>query len=154
MFSGESTHKLDAKGRLFVPRRFLEEVSVLAEKTKWHVVKAPDGCLQLLTPNTLRAMVQGVRQKNKGARAFQREKRNFMRLTEAQPIDSQGRILLSEKFREYAEIKNEVVVVGTFDEVEIWSAVRWAEQCAHDEQNAADTSDYFMGDYPDPEQAS
>ena len=40
--------------------------------------------------------------------------------------DSQGRILIPAKLREYAGLTKEVVVVGSFDRAEIWSAERWA----------------------------
>ena len=41
--------------------------------------------------------------------------------------DGQGRILLPAKLREYASLEKEVMVIGSFDRVEIWNAQRWNE---------------------------
>ena len=42
--------------------------------------------------------------------------------------DGQGRILIPAKLREYANLQKEVVVIGSFDRVEIWNAERWARE--------------------------
>ena len=40
-------------------------------------------------------------------------------------VDKQGRILLPANLREYAGIDKEVVSVGVFSRVEIWSKDKW-----------------------------
>ncbi len=42
-------------------------------------------------------------------------------------IDSIGRILVPEFLREFAELKNSIVITGVHDRVEIWNDKRWAE---------------------------
>ena len=42
------------------------------------------------------------------------------------PYEELRRILIPAKLREYAGLTKEVVVVGSFDRAEIWSAERWA----------------------------
>ena len=53
--------------------------------------------------------------------------------------DGQGRILLPAKLRQYAELDKDVVIIGSYDRVEIWSAARWAqvEEAAFDDGNLA-----------------
>jgi MraZ protein len=41
--------------------------------------------------------------------------------------DKQGRILLPQYLKDYAEMKKDVVVVGVSNRVEIWSAEQWRE---------------------------
>lgn len=40
--------------------------------------------------------------------------------------DAQGRILIPADLRQKAGLNKEVIVVGSFDRVEIWDAQRWA----------------------------
>ena len=57
---------------------------------------------------------------------FEKLRALFAYAADCEP-DPQGRILLPAKLREYAGLTKEVVVVGSFDRVEIWNAQRWAE---------------------------
>lgn len=41
------------------------------------------------------------------------------------PIDSQGRVNLPDSLLRFAEITDEAVLVGSFNEFEIWSPKRW-----------------------------
>ena len=50
----------------------------------------------------------------------------FANAAECEP-DAQGRILIPAALRSYADLKKEVVVIGSFDRVEIWNAERWAK---------------------------
>ena len=39
--------------------------------------------------------------------------------------DSQGRIVLPQRLRKYADLGKDVVIIGVHDRAEIWSAERW-----------------------------
>jgi MraZ protein len=49
--------------------------------------------------------------------------------------DRQGRILLPQNLREYAEIQNETVIIGIQNKLEIWSPARWADVVTNVEQD-------------------
>lgn len=48
--------------------------------------------------------------------------------------DKQDRILISSPLREYAELNNDIVLVGVLDHFEIWSRQRWDEENQRMEQ--------------------
>ena len=50
-------------------------------------------------------------------------------------IDSQGRILIPEFLRQHAAIKNNAVMVGLYDKIEVWAKERWEEYRAKTESN-------------------
>lgn len=50
-------------------------------------------------------------------------------------VDKQGRILLPANLREYAGIDKEVVSVGVFSRVEIWSKERYLENNNFDDMD-------------------
>ena len=41
--------------------------------------------------------------------------------------DKQGRILVPSYLKEYAEIKQDVVIIGVSDRIEIWAKEKWEE---------------------------
>ena len=41
------------------------------------------------------------------------------------PLDKQGRILLPDYLREYAEINKQAVIAGVYNRVEIWDETKW-----------------------------
>jgi MraZ protein len=40
-------------------------------------------------------------------------------------LDAQGRLVIPKALRTYAEITTDVVLVGLYDRIEVWSPVRW-----------------------------
>ena len=68
-----------------------------------------------------------------------REARKFMRFFFAGAatceVDKQGRILLPANLREYAGIDKEVVSVGVYSRVEIWSKDRYLENSDFDDMD-------------------
>jgi len=43
-------------------------------------------------------------------------------------LDSQGRIVVPQKLRQYAALDKDVVIIGVNDRAEIWSAESWHAQ--------------------------
>ena len=42
-------------------------------------------------------------------------------------VDKQGRILLPNKLREYAQLIKDVALIGVGDRIEIWNQERWSQ---------------------------
>ena len=40
-------------------------------------------------------------------------------------VDKNGRLCMPKRLREYAEIDSEVVLIGLYDRIELWSPFRW-----------------------------
>ena len=120
MFMGEYSHTVDEKGRLIIPSKFREELG-----TDFVVTKGLDGCL-FAFDNTewkkLEDALRGLPLTNKDARNFSR----FLLAGAAQvEIDKQGRILLPQVLRSFAELEKDVVLIGVASRIEIWSKERW-----------------------------
>lgn len=117
--TGQYAHTIDAKGRLFIPAKLREELG-----GTFHVTAGQDHCLSVFSDegwSTKMDQLKGVDySKVKSLRAL------FALTADCEP-DAQGRILLPAKLRQYAGLEKEVVVIGSFDRVEIWNAQRWAE---------------------------
>ncbi len=121
MFMGEYDHTADAKGRLFVPSKFRDELG-----KKFVVTRGLDGCLYAYGEEEWHRVKEDITTNpalnDKNGREF---KRIFFAGAAEVEVDGQGRILLPAKLREYAGIEKEVVSVGIGTKVEIWSKERY-----------------------------
>lgn len=120
MFMGEYNHTIDAKGRLIVPAKFRE---VLGEE--FVVTKGLDGCLFVYPNAEWKSFEEKLRTlplTNKNARQFTRF---FLAGAATCEVDKQGRILLPQVLRDFAELEKEVVLVGVASRIEIWSKHKW-----------------------------
>ena len=115
---GKYKHTVDPKGRLFVPSKLREELG-----DAFYVTLGLDHCLSVYSDESWAAFM--ARLKELSYNEVKKLRALFAYAADCEP-DSQGRILIPAKLREYAGLTKEVVVVGSFDRAEIWSAERWA----------------------------
>ena len=124
MWYGEYTHTLDDKDRFILPAKFREKIKAL-EKKKFFITRGLDGCLFLI-PQEAWEKLEG---KLKALSFTKQQSRTFNRLyfsgASEIDIDTQGRVILPEYLKEFAQIKREVVIVGVADRIEVWGKSRW-----------------------------
>lgn len=126
MFFGESTHSLDAKHRVFVPKRFQEGLD-RDEKGNLTAVLARgfERCLFLFSAGRFEEVLRRLRLQPFGAEETRRMQRLFFANTHYATLDGSGRLVLPEKLRTFAGIGKEVVMVGVADRAEIWDKSGW-----------------------------
>ena len=147
MFYGEYSHALDKKGRVIIPAKFREVVKEhYAEK--FFLTRGLDGCLFVFTEESWKSQERKFREMP----FTQTESRQFNRLYFSGACetvcDKQGRILIPGYLKKHAEIKEDVVMIGVSDRIEIWAKEKWekffdhhkgsfeelAEKLVHDER--------------------
>lgn len=127
-FYGEYQFVMDPKNRVFIPSKFRDEIK--KEKAKYFMITIGlDGCLYIFPPSTwnelLKNNMEVFRSENKEEeRAF---KRFFFSNASEAEIDEQGRILISNSHKNYADIKKDVVIIGAGNKIEIWAKEKWEE---------------------------
>jgi MraZ protein len=126
MFYGEYQHSIDRKGRLILPAKF-REVAKGNFIEKFFVTRGLDNCLFMFAEEEWRSQEA----KFKSVSFTKQQARTFNRLyfSGAQEVlpDKQGRILLPQYLKDFAEIKKDVMVVGVSSRVEIWAKNKWEE---------------------------
>ena len=124
MFYGEFEHQLDRKNRLILPSKFREAAKNNFIE-KFYLTRGLDKCLFLLTEEEWK----NQERKFKSMSFTKQEVRRFNRLyfSGAQEIilDKQGRVLVPQYLREFANIKRDVLVVGVSNRIEIWDKDSW-----------------------------
>jgi MraZ protein len=135
VFAGEFRCKLDDKGRFFIPSSIRELLDKgKPDQTKSVVfVRGQTECLWLYS-------VQDWEQKLLRARETldDDQSRLFMHFivseTMASEIDRSGRICVPRRLRELAGMEDEIVVIGMYDRLEIWSQEEWNSYLARMEE--------------------
>ena len=123
MFIGEYSHVLDAKGRMFMPAKFRDELG-----EKFIVTIGLDRCLFVFPTETF----QIYKEKLDAISLANRDARNFTRFFFAGAgeceLDKQGRIMLPQKLRTYARLEKDVTVVGVSGRIELWNTEDWEKE--------------------------
>jgi len=130
MFSGDYTYKIDPKGRVAIPPKFRGEFwegIVLARGLERCIIAYPPSVWKEIADKFNALPITRSRERRIGrvifATAFNLE------------LDEQGRVILPPKLRQYADIKETVVIAGINNYLEIWSKELWEEeQALMDEQ--------------------
>lgn len=131
MFMGEYAHALDNKGRVAVPAKFRTGLGKAAI-----ITRGLDACLFIYPEQEWKALAQ----KLAALPLSQANTRAFSRLMLAGamevPIDNQGRVMIPDYLRKYANLSKKVVLAGLLNRVEIWDTSAWQEYRQSTEQNS------------------
>lgn len=126
-FLGTSAHVVDKKNRVFVAKRFQQLLPQDESGHRTAVLAASTGgeCLWLFSPAGFRAEIDAF---NTGTFAedldLQRQ-RDFFEYVAEVSLDTSGRLLIPQDLKDLAGIKENVVMLGLLQRVEIWSAEHW-----------------------------
>lgn len=120
MFTGEYFHTFDSKGRVIIPAKFREELG-----ESFFLGKGFDNCLFVYPNSEWEVFLDELKKLS----VLSNEQRKFTRKLLSGFIecsmDKQGRILLPPNLREYSRLKDEAVVIGVLNRIEIWNKKDW-----------------------------
>jgi len=145
MFYGEHEHSIDRKGRLIIPSKF-REVSKDNYVEKFFVTRGLDTCLFVFTEDEWKkqeSRFKSLSFTNRQARQFNRL--YFSGACEV-ACDRQGRILIPQYLKDFSKIKNEVVIVGISNRMEIWSKELWREFYENAKDSFEKVAENIFGD--------
>jgi MraZ protein len=116
--TGIYEHSLDAKGRLFIPAKLREELGDV-----FYVTLSSEPCLSAYSSETWERMKEKVSAMN---RIDQKKARPIFAHAAKCELDAQGRILLPQRLRDFANLVKDVTIIGIGNSVEIWDRDTWA----------------------------
>ena len=125
MFRGVNPINMDTKGRMAIPSRYREQLSVHCAGQMVATIDTESRCL-LLYPIHEWEIIQ---EKIEALPSFDPNARRIQRLlighaTDIE-MDGNGRLLLSAPLREYAKLGKKIVLLGQGKKFEIWSEELW-----------------------------
>jgi MraZ protein len=126
MFAGEFHARAEAGGLFRLPPIFLAAFPPSEEGVSWQVVllKSLDRGLWVYQARSWDAKLEALR-----AQVDAERSRLLMHYVVAESglaeLAIQGRLSIPKALRTYAEITTEVVLIGLYDRIEMWSPVCW-----------------------------
>lgn len=131
MFTGRYYHTIEAKGRVSLPKKFRDK-----HQTTFVITRGFDGGLYVFPTETWHKEVGSLT-----TRTFtKKDHRDIVRLmtNDAQEteVDNLGRMLIPEYLRQFAHLEKQVVIVGSFNKIEIWDVERYHQYIAQIEEKA------------------
>jgi MraZ protein len=119
-FKGSYTYAVDNKGRVNLPAKLRKYVSPEANDT-FVVMRGFEKCLFVYPIDEWNKVEQNLRNLS----SYNPEHRSFVRLmlelaSETQ-LDAQARLSIPQELREFADIQNDVRILGMLDKIELWN---------------------------------
>jgi MraZ protein len=139
MFLGEFSHSLDSKGRLMIPARYRQ-----ALETGLVVTRHPtDPCLMVFPMAEWDKVAQKINDLPLADSRSSLLRRILFSAAEDIVPDKQGRILLSQRLRQHAQIEADIIIAGMSKFIELWSPTAWEEKVLRELESGAVSGDLF-----------
>jgi MraZ protein len=139
-FTGKYTHTFDAKGRVFVPKKFLHALTPIDTRCFFWANIGLDPCVTLYTPAKFDVIAAKLEQERQGEEDIRNFTQMFFETAYDLEIDSAGRILIPDELRQHAGLKvpGEVVLSGAGDQIMIWDPATHASRRSQVKPHYAD----------------
>ena len=121
MFIGEYRHTLDAKGRLSFPVKLREKLGA-----EFVMCRSYERCVMIYPMEAWKEFA--AKFESLPVVENRQIPRYFFSSGEYASLDSQGRVVIPQRFRNYAGIDKNVVIIGNNKHLELWDEAAWDEE--------------------------
>ena len=125
LLTGEYQHVIDDKGRVLVSNKLRSQIDVDKHGGSFYLVLGANSVLCLYPEKCFRQLALSMAPSGVAAD----EAVAFERLSSASAnkveLDGQGRLLINERLRKRAGLKDAVTLVGVRDHIELWNTQDW-----------------------------
>ena len=129
MFRGSSIVNLDEKNRLAIPKKFREK---LLENSSSLVLTAhPEKCLILYNISEWIPIEKKLMSLSSFDPKISSLQRLLVGYAEELAQDKAGRILISQSLKQFAEIQEQIIIIGQGSHFEIWDKNKWDTKINH-----------------------
>ena len=127
LLTGEYRHVVDGKSRVLISNKLRSQIDCDEHGSNFYLVLGANGILCLYPENYFEQIVLSVAPKAVAPDEAVAFERMSFALASKVELDGQGRLLLNEKLRKRAGLKDQVTLVGVRDHIELWNSESWEE---------------------------
>ncbi|MBI1803271.1 MAG: division/cell wall cluster transcriptional repressor MraZ [Ignavibacteriae bacterium] len=119
-FKGSYMYAVDEKGRVNLPAKLRKYVSPEANDT-FVITRGFEKCLFIYPVDEWNKLEGNLRNLSSYDPEHRRFIRTLLELASESQLDGQARLSIPQELREYANIQDQVRVIGTLDKIELWN---------------------------------
>jgi MraZ protein len=127
LLTGQYQHVIDGKGRVLVSNRLRSQIDVDKHGSNFYLVLGANGILCLYPERYFEQIILAGAPENAPSDEALVFERMSSALTSKVELDAQGRLLLTERLRKRAGLKDHVTLVGVRDHIELWNDEDWQQ---------------------------
>lgn len=121
---GKYEHQIDEKNRIRIPAKLKDALGANPV-----IMKGTSPCLVVYSSERASEVIKAKFEKIIDGTVTDEDEMDLLRdltsNTQNAEEDKQGRVKIEKDLVEYARLKKDIVTIGVYDKVEIWSAEEW-----------------------------
>jgi MraZ protein len=127
LLTGEFEHVLDNKGRVLISNKLRNQIDADEHGSNFYLSVGANGILCLYPEKCFERVVAAMAKKDAAPDEAVAYERMSFALAGKVELDSQGRLLLNERLRKRAGLKDNVMLIGERDHIELWNMQDWEQ---------------------------
>jgi MraZ protein len=127
LLTGEYQHVVDGKGRVIVSNKLRNQIDADEHGSNFYLVLGANGVLCLYPEKYFEQIVLAVAPGATAPDEAVAFERISFALASKVELDAQGRLLLNDKLRKRAGLKDDITLVGVRDHIELWNSEDWEQ---------------------------
>ncbi len=125
LLTGEYKHVVDNKSRVLVSNKLRNQIDADEHGSNFYLVLGANGILCLYPETYYEQIVMSVAPNTVAPDEAVAFERISFALSSKVELDGQGRLLLNERLRNRAGLRDKITLVGVRDHIEIWNDEDW-----------------------------
>ena len=130
LLTGEYQHVIDQKNRILISNKLRNQIDADEHGSSFYLVLGANGILCLYPEKCYQQLILSMAPGTTAPDEAIAFERMSSAMTSKIELDAQGRLLLNERLRKRANLKNNVTLVGVRDHVELWNSKTWEQYLA------------------------
>jgi MraZ protein len=130
LLTGEYEHVVDGKNRVLISNKLRNQIDADEHGSNFYLVLGVNGILCLYPEKYFEQIALAVAPGTTAPDEAVAFERISFALASKVELDKQGRLLLNERLRKRAGLKDHVTLVGVRDHIELWNSENWEQYLA------------------------
>ncbi|MFZ0035741.1 MAG: hypothetical protein WAK60_12240 [Sedimentisphaerales bacterium] len=130
LLTGEYEHVIDDKSRVLISNKLRSQIDAEEHGSNFYLVLGANGILCLYPEKYFERLALAIAPGTAAPDEAVAFERMSFALASKVELDGQGRLLLNEKLRKRAGLKDQVTLVGVRDHIELWNSESWEQYLA------------------------
>ena len=125
LLTGEYQHVVDSKSRVLISTKLRSQIDADEHGSNFYLVLGANGVLCLYPEKYFEQIVLALAPGATAPDEAVAFERISFALASRIELDGQGRLLISEKLRKRAGLKDDITMAGVRDHIELWNSEDW-----------------------------